>query len=159
MGRETHSIAAEKRGVDWHSMRNAFRRPRFLLLLQRYDYSKVIDYSSYSKKKRTSDVILIEIEILEFVKTSGETKQDVLFGDMLWLEILKTCGCDNVGKNTTSGGVPPKGGVGEFPPSERLLRNVKSKRKAKKKKTLWKTKNQKQPFLLRCLKFLLRRNF
>ena len=54
-----------------------------------------------------------------------------------------------------AGGVPPKGDLGEnpFPPSERLLRKVKSKRKAKKKKTLWKTKNQKQPFLLRFLGF------
>ena len=43
VGRETHSIAAEKRGVDWHSMQNAFRRPRlWLSLLQRYDYPKVV---------------------------------------------------------------------------------------------------------------------
>jgi len=65
------------------------------------------------------------------------------------------------GEPLGGGGVPPKGGVGEnsFPPSERLLRKVKSKLKAEKRKTLWKTKNQKQPFLFRCFRFLLRRNF
>ena len=96
MGRETHSIAAKKRGVDWHSMQNAFRRPRRKLLLQRYDYPKVVGYSNYSKKEHPT-FMLVNAENLKVAKTSGEKKQDVLFGDMLWLEILKTCGCDNIG--------------------------------------------------------------
>ena len=78
VGRETHSIAAEKRGVDWHSMQNAFRRPRFFSLLQRYDYSKVIDYSSYSKKEHPT-LMLVKVKNSKFVKTLGEIGLDVLF--------------------------------------------------------------------------------
>ena len=96
MGRETHSIAAEKRGVDWHSMQNAFRRPQFLLLLQRYDHSKVIDYSSYSKKEHPT-FMLVKVENSKVVKKFEEIEPDVLFDYTLQLEISRVCGCDKLG--------------------------------------------------------------
>ena len=81
MGRETHSIAAEKRGVDWHSMQNAFCRPR-LLIHQRYDYPRVVSYSNCSKKEHPT-LMLIKVENPKVAKTFGEIGQDVLFGDKL----------------------------------------------------------------------------
>ena len=66
VGRETHSIAAKKRGVDWHSMQNAFRRP--------LNYSNIM-----TTKKRTSDVMLVGGENLRLTKTFGEIGLDVLF--------------------------------------------------------------------------------
>ena len=50
VGRETHSIAAEKRGGDWHSMQNAFRRP-IIVATPALRLTKSIRNSNYSKKK------------------------------------------------------------------------------------------------------------
>ena len=49
-----------------------------LSLLQRYDWLKVIDYSSYSKKEHPT-LMLVKVENSKFAKMLGEIGLDVLF--------------------------------------------------------------------------------
>ena len=49
-----------------------------LSLLQRYDYLKVIDYSSYSKKEHPT-ILFVEAKNSKVAKTFGQIGQDVLF--------------------------------------------------------------------------------
>ena len=67
-----------------------------LSLLQRWDYLKVIVYSSYSKKEHPM-FMLVKVRNLKFLKAFGEIEQDVLSGDTLRLETSRTCSCDNIG--------------------------------------------------------------
>ena len=119
-----------------------------LLLLQRYDYLKVIDYSSYSKKEHPT-LVTIKVENSKVAKKFVEIGLDVLFSYMLRLENSRTSGCERLEKNTTSGEAPLKGVWGKirFPHRKGC------------KTTLRIMISSKQPFLLRFFWFLLRRNF